>query len=261
MWELNRNILEAENTENGGRKIYSVFFILWLCQWKLALCIMYGLVQDLIVPLLWKRILKLYYYIEYTHCNQIVVDLALHAQCVWWTGIEDTEHFLLHCSRTQDVRELFITNLRAILSDINREVENIVFSDKAMLLKVILMFLVRTYTDCITYWLTDIVMKKIEAISRELIYALHHRRCDKENTYWYYGLQCLAPFSTIFLFQKHTLEKLCKIYTRYKNCLFSRLCYNTVSVYIYVYPFCIVIVCMSSLYHCNYMVCENKDGW
>jgi hypothetical protein len=36
------------------------------------------------------------------------------------------------------VRELFITNLRAILSDINREVENIVFSDKAMLLKVIL---------------------------------------------------------------------------------------------------------------------------
>jgi hypothetical protein len=48
--------------------------------------------------------------------------------------IEDTEHFLLHCSRTQDVREFFKTKLRAVLNDINREVENILFSDKAMIL-------------------------------------------------------------------------------------------------------------------------------
>jgi hypothetical protein len=92
--------------------------------------------------------------------------------------IEDTEHVLLHCSRTQDVRELFITNLRAILSDINREVENIVFSDKAMLLKVIL----DVSSPQIPIVLqTDLVMKKIEAISRGLIYALHHRRCDILN--------------------------------------------------------------------------------
>jgi hypothetical protein len=70
---------------------------------------------------------------------------------------------------------LFITNLRAILSDINREVENIVFSDKAMLLKVIL----DVSSPQIPIVLqTDLVMKKIQAISRGLIYALHHRRCD-----------------------------------------------------------------------------------
>jgi hypothetical protein len=92
--------------------------------------------------------------------------------------IEDTEHFLLHCSRTQDVRELFITNLRAILSDINREVENIVFSDKAMLLKVILDV---SSPQIPVVLQTDLVMKKIEAISRGLIYALHHRRCDILN--------------------------------------------------------------------------------
>jgi hypothetical protein len=89
--------------------------------------------------------------------------------------IGDTEYFLLHCSRTQDVRELFKTNLRAILSDINCEVENIVFYDKAMILKVIL----DVSSPQIPIVLqTDLVMKKIEAISRGLIYALHHRRCD-----------------------------------------------------------------------------------
>ena len=73
------------------------------------------------------------------------------------------------------MRELFITKLRTILSDINPEVEYIVFSDKAMLLKVI--FQVRKYR----MYETDLMMKKIEAISRGLIqnvYALHHRRCD-----------------------------------------------------------------------------------
>jgi hypothetical protein len=65
---------------------------------------------------------------------------------------------MLHCSCTQDVRELFITNLRAILSDINREVENIVFSDKAMLLKVILDV---SSPQIPVVLQTDLVMKKI----------------------------------------------------------------------------------------------------
>lgn len=88
---------------------------------------------------------------------------------------EDTEHFLLHCSCTQDVRELYITKLRSLLSDINCEVENIVFSDKAMLLKVILDV---SSLQIPIVLQTDLVVKKIEAISRRLIYALHHRRCD-----------------------------------------------------------------------------------
>ena len=57
------------------------------------------------------------------------------------------------------MRELFITKLRAILSGINREVEDIVFSDKAMLLKEIL----DVSSPQIPFVLqTDLVMKKIE---------------------------------------------------------------------------------------------------
>ena len=52
-------------------------------------------------------------------CPMCMVDIA------------DTEQFLLYCSRTQDVRELFITKLGAILSLTHRKVENVVFSDKA----------------------------------------------------------------------------------------------------------------------------------
>ena len=73
------------------------------------------------------------------------------------------------------MRELFITNLRTILSDFNREVKNIVFSDKAMLLKVILD---GPSPQILIVLQTDLVMKNIEAISRGLIYALHHRSCD-----------------------------------------------------------------------------------
>ena len=89
--------------------------------------------------------------------------------------IEYTEHFLLLYSRTQDVREFFKTKLRAILNDINREVENILFSDKTMILKGILDVSSQQIPIVL---LTVLVMKKIEAISRGLIYALHHRRCD-----------------------------------------------------------------------------------
>jgi hypothetical protein len=73
------------------------------------------------------------------------------------------------------VREFFKIKLRAILSDIDRQVENILFSDKAMILKVIL----DVSSPQIPIVLqTVLVMKKIEAILRGLIYALHHRRCD-----------------------------------------------------------------------------------
>jgi hypothetical protein len=71
------------------------------------------------------------------------------------------------------VGEFFKTKLRAILNDINREAENILFSDKAMILKVILDVSSQQIPIVL---LTVLVMKKIEAISRGLIYALHHRR-------------------------------------------------------------------------------------
>ncbi|CAC5385374.1 unnamed protein product [Mytilus coruscus] len=52
--------------------------------------------------------------------------------------IEDTEHFLLQCSSTDTVRSPFITKLRTLLYDIVHEIGNLVFSNKSMLLRVIL---------------------------------------------------------------------------------------------------------------------------
>lgn len=79
------------------------------------------------------------------------------AICPLYMGdIEDTEHFLLQCSSTDTVRSPFITKLRTLLYDIDHEIGNLVFSNKSMLLRVILdvsspQVPISNYTDCLTH--------------------------------------------------------------------------------------------------------------
>ena len=89
--------------------------------------------------------------------------------------IEDTEHFLLQCASTDTVRNQFIPKLRTLLYDFNHEIGNLVFSNNSMLLRVILdvsspqvPILIQTFS----------FMEKIEAITRGMVYALHHKRCS-----------------------------------------------------------------------------------
>ncbi|CAC5367641.1 unnamed protein product [Mytilus coruscus] len=90
--------------------------------------------------------------------------------------IEDTEHSPLQCSSTDTVRRPFITKLRTLLCDIDHEIENLVFSNKSVLLKVILDVSSPQISISIQ---AILLMEKIEAISTGVVYALHHRRCAK----------------------------------------------------------------------------------
>ncbi|CAC5394928.1 unnamed protein product [Mytilus coruscus] len=90
-------------------------------------------------------------------------------------GIEDTEHFLLQCSSTDIVMNPFITKLRTLLYDIDHEIGNLVFSNKSMLLRVILDMSSPQVQILIQ---TILLMEKIEAISRGMVYASHHKRCS-----------------------------------------------------------------------------------
>lgn len=79
-----------------------------------------------------------------------------------------TEHFLLQCISTDTVKSPFISNLRTLLYDIGHEIGNLVFSNKSMLLRVILGVSSPQVSILIQ---TFLIMEKIEAISRGMVYA------------------------------------------------------------------------------------------
>ncbi|CAG2230108.1 unnamed protein product [Mytilus edulis] len=99
----------------------------------------------------------------YILSGQMPIEAFLHRQ------------ILLQCASTDTVRNQFIPKLRTLLYDFNHEIGNLVFSNNSMLLRVILdvsspqvPILIQTFS----------FMEKIEAITRGMVYALHHKRCS-----------------------------------------------------------------------------------
>ncbi|VDI66868.1 Hypothetical predicted protein [Mytilus galloprovincialis] len=173
----NRNILETEDNEYGRRKVYSSLFApmsmncgtvhnFWANTGLDSISIMKANVKA--------RLLTGVYTLQSNRSrfNKYEVS-AICPLCM--DEIEDTEHFLLQFASTDTVRNQFIPKLRTLLYDFNHEIGNLVFSNNSVLLRVILdvsspqvPILIQTF----------LFMEKIEAVTRGMVYALHHKRCS-----------------------------------------------------------------------------------
>lgn len=89
-------------------------------------------------------------------------------------GIEDVEHFVLTCEFLDDVREPFLRDLKILIHDFDEVIETLIYTDTWRLMLVILDI---SNSRLPIKLQTDLMLGKIEAISRGLIYALHRKRC------------------------------------------------------------------------------------
>ncbi|CAG2222864.1 unnamed protein product [Mytilus edulis] len=175
----NRNILETEDNEYGRRKVYSSLFapMLMNCGTVHNFWANTGLDSISIMKANVKaRLLTGVYTLQSNRSRSSKYEVS--AICpLFMDDIKDTEHFLLQCicTSTDTMRSQFISKLRTLLYDFNHEIGNLVFSNNSVLLRVILdvsspqvPILIQTF----------LFMEKIEAITRGMVYALHHKRCS-----------------------------------------------------------------------------------